>query len=90
MALLSVALGGLYVSMLVTWCQVIMIGCWLAVGVPTVIDMAGCEQHGTNMSCLWQPGRLRYRGVWTQWVFKCEGILDGARLIAVSLAVQQA
>lgn len=55
-------LGVLYISMLVMWCQVIMAECRLSVGVPTAVNVPGCEQHGANVGCLWQPEMLRYSG----------------------------
>lgn len=55
-------LGVLHISMLVMWCQAIMAECWLSEGVPTAVNVAGCEQHGANVSRLWQPEMLRYSG----------------------------
>lgn len=55
-------LGVLHVSMLVMWCQAIMAEHWLSEGVPTAVNVAGCEQHGANVSRLWQQEMLRYSG----------------------------
>ena len=75
--------------MLVTWGQVIMVGCWLSVGNAMAVNIVGCKQHGANVGCLWLPGRLSFGGCAQQWVCLSVKGLGAAGLTAVSLVVQQ-
>lgn len=60
----------------------------LTVGMPMAVIMLGCKQRGADVSCLWLPGRLSFRGYARQQVCLSVKGLGAAGLRVVSLVVQ--